>query len=520
MNKPNIILVNPTLAYDDKRYGEIVFPFTSIMVLATILGRNGYRVKIVDGNRFSTDECITHILKQIDDGTLYIGFSVMTSQVSWAYRVTTRIKEKFPRLRVVWGGVHPTLYPEQTISDDAIDVIAVNESSSIIIALTKAIEKDNGLSEVGGIYFKSGGRIIKTPAASPDDISSVFDIDFTLFDVDYYSHDNMLSQFYDLPASEVVSLPIVTGLGCAYKCTFCINVILNRKYRFKTAEEIVDRIEYLQNTYGAIFFQFLDEDFFLNKKRVFDFIELVEKRRLKFYFRPWLRVSYFKDNYISVDVARRLENIGMVTAVMGAESGSQGVLDKIRKQIKVEDTIRAAEILSKTNIIPRFSMMVGLPGETKEDILATYRLALHLKQIDERIEVPVLNFVAYPGSFIYNEAIKKYNLEEPSTLAEWAKVDFSGHMGFYAVHSRPWLDDKITFNRMNYYYNIGFQFTHTNSKINDILHNLLRFIVKVRFKFGFFNFPFEDYLLKFYSILKSKFRHNGRSGQFKELSGE
>ena len=520
MKNPNVILVNPSLAYDGNRYEEVVFPFTSIMVIATILDRHGYKVNIVDGNRYSTDECIAHIARHVDESTIYVGFSVMTSQVAWAYRVTTEIKKKFPHLRVIWGGAHPTLYPEQTIADKAIDAIAINESSSIIIALTKAMECNDALSSVPGICFKSNGGIIKTPEAPPDDINSISDMDFSLFDVDYYSHDNMLSQFYEFPVNDVVSLPILTGLGCAYKCTFCINVILNRKYRFKPVEEIVDRIEYLQKTYGAVFFQFLDEDFFLNKKRILDFIDLVEKKKLKFYFRPWLRVSYFRDNYISSDVARRLEKIGMLTAVMGAESGSQAVLDKIQKQIKVEDTIRAAEVLSKTGIIPRFSMMVGLPGETKEDILATYRLALRIKEIDKRAEVPVLNFVAYPGSLIYREAIKKYNLGEPSTLADWAKVDFSGHLGFYAVRDRPWIEDKIVFNRMNYYYNIGFQFSHSNSRINDFLHDILRFIVRLRFRFGFFSFPFEDYLLKFHSVTKSKLKCNGRSGRFKKINGE
>lgn len=504
MNKPNVILVNPSLSYDGGKYGEIVFPFAAIMLLATILDREGYEVKVIDGNRYDIQGSISEIIKEINDSTVFVGFSVMTSQVSWAYKVTAEVKKNYPRLKIIWGGVHPTLYPEQTISDELVDVVVVNEACSTVVALTKAVTQGGDLSGIPGLYFKLKGKIVKTVDFIPDDIKNIPEINFSLIDAAYYSRDNMLPRLYNLSENETISLPIVTGLGCAYKCTFCINVILNRKYRFRTAEEIVDRIEYLQKSYGANFFQFLDEDFFINKKRVFDFINLVENRGLKFYFRPWLRVSYFKDNYIALDVAKRLERIGMVTAVMGAECGSQAILDKIQKQIKVEDTVRAAEVLAKTNIIPKFSFMVGLPGETKRDILATYQLALKLKALNERTDIAILSFAAYPGSPIYSEAASKYKLEEPLSLAEWAKIDFSGYLGFYSVQDKPWIFNKEIFQRMGYYYNLGFRFTHKKGRMNDLLHELLRMIIKLRFKLGWFSFPFEDFFIRSRGLLKSQ----------------
>lgn len=508
MESKKVIFVNPSLSYDDKKYGEKVFPFASIMLLSTILKGSGYEVKIIDSNRYSTDDCLAEINKEIDNSTLYIGFSVMTSQVPWAYKVTKEIKKVFPNLCVIWGGTHPTLYPEGTIADDLIDIVVVNEACSTITKLTKAIKDDNGLYEIPGIYFKSEKKIVKTSDFLPDDIKAIPPINFSLFDVDFYSHDNMLSHLYNFN-EKIISLPIITGLGCVYKCTFCINVILKRRYRFKTAEEIVDRIEYLQGVYGANFFQFLDEDFFISKKRIFDFLDLVEKKRLKFYFRPWLRVSYFRDDYISVDVAKRLERIGMITAVMGAECGSQAMLDKIEKQIKVEDTLRAAQTLSKTKIIPRFSFMVGLPGETKEDILATYRLALRLKKIDKRADIPILSFAVYPGSQLYNEAVKEYNLKEPTALSEWAKTDFSGYLGFYSAQGKPWIFNKKIFNRMGHYYNLGFRFTHREGKIYDYLHDILRAVIRLRFKLGQFNFSVEEWFLTFYRAVKSRHLFRG-----------
>jgi radical SAM superfamily enzyme YgiQ (UPF0313 family) len=140
-------------------------------------------------------------------------------------------------------------------------------------------------------------------------------------------------------------------------------------------------------------------------------------------------------------------------------------------------------------------MMVGLPGETKEDILATYRLALKLKDIDRRSDIPILSFAAYPGSPIYSEAVKKYDLKEPASLAEWAALDFSGFLGFYSAQGKPWIFDRKIFERMNNYYNVGFQFSPRKTLRNKVLYPMLRSLIRFRFNTGWFRFPFEEYML-------------------------
>ena len=509
MKKANIILVNPSCSYDDKVNEQIVYPNTAMMLFVTILDKEGYEVRLIDGNRYETPDCIKNISNSVNDSTLFVGFSVMTSQVAWAYKMTKEVKRLFPHLCIVWGGVHPTLYPEQAISDNAIDIVTVNEACSTIVLLAKAIEDKDDLSKVPGIYFKSDNEIIKTADYIPDNIKNIPYINFSLFDVDSYLCGNLLTLTFgnNIEGRELLSIPVLTGLGCAYKCTFCINVLLKRQYRFRSAEEIVDRVEYLQKTYNANFFQFLDEDFFISKKRTFDFIDLVEKRNLKFYFRPWACVSHFRDDYISLDVAKRLERIGMVIAVMGAECGSQTMLDRIQKQIKVEDTVRAVEILSKTKIIPRLSMMVGLPGEKKKEILDTYRLAVKLKGIDKRAEIPILSFALYPGSPIFNQAVKEYGFKVPSNFSEWTNVNFAGYLGFYLAQDKPWIFNREVFDRMNYLYNMSFQFETKKGKVFKFFYSVLIKIIKFRFTIGWFSFPFEDYLFKLYRVSKASVKN-------------
>ena len=124
-----------------------------------------------------------------------------------------------------------------------------------------------------------------------------------------------------------------------------------------------------------------DEEFCINKNRFLRFVELIEERNLKFQWRTSLRVSNFRDDYIDDALAQRLQNIGMVSAVMGGESGNQRMLDEIKKEITVDEIVHAMKILSKTTIIPKISFMVGMPGETDSEIQDTYNLCTKLKKM-------------------------------------------------------------------------------------------------------------------------------------------
>lgn len=372
--KNKVVLVNPgvNLNRTENLYG--VYPNTAIMILGTILHCAGFEVKIVDGRYTRLDLAIRSICDEIDDKLVFIGFSVMTVQLPWAYHVTNAVKAKSPGVKIVWGGVHPTLFPEQTVADPNIDIVAVNDTATTIVPLTTALAHGSDLSRVPGICYKERSRVVNTPAnADRDTFANVPLIDFSLLDHERYSTNNIVAseEFYGGRYRNCKTFPILTGLGCAYRCTFCINVILQRKYRFKEAGEIVDRIRFLRKNYGADFIQPMDENFFISKKRTFEFLDLLEKEDLKIKWRPQGRADYFNDDYLNLETSRRLDKSGMVVVAMGVESASQDILDRLKKNMKVEQIVKAVEILSKTNIVPKLSFMVGLPGETEKEIRKT-----------------------------------------------------------------------------------------------------------------------------------------------------
>lgn len=497
-----IVLVNPGVDFEGKTPSGM-YPNTGIMVLATILHNSGYRVKIVDGRYNKIDDCVKAILDEAGEDLVFAGFSVMTIQLPWAYYVSKAVKSERPDLRIVWGGVHPTLFPEQTVEDPAVDLVAINDAASTIAPLAAALSAGSDLSSVPGICYKKGPSVLMTsPNQNKDDFSNVPFIDFSLIDHERYSRNNVMAveEFYAGKYRERRTYPIITGLGCTYKCTFCINVILGRRYRYRQAPEIIERIKYLHRDYGADFIQPMDENFFISRKRTFEFLDLLEKEKLNIKWRPQSRADYFSDDYLNPEAAKRLERSGMVIAAIGVESASQEVLDRLNKQLKVEQIIKCVEILSKTKIVPKLHFMVGLPGETQEDIKKTYQLAAKIRKMVRVSCVGVSPFRPYPGSPLYDQVVSEYGYSPPSSLGDWARLsqeEFSEGVGYESFEKYRWIKNPRRLKAMQCAYR---QIASYDPRKDDRLYGRLRnFIAFTRFHFDFFGFVYPE--KRFFEIL-------------------
>lgn len=503
MVKNKIILINPALHFQ-KPLDHGMYPNTAIMVLATILSRAGFLVKIVDGRYLKINQAIKSIVEESDQSLLFIGFSVMTVQLPWAYQVSQAIKAKLPQKPVVWGGVHPTLFPEQTIEDTNIDIVVVDEAAATITALAQTLACDQDLSKIEGIFYKDNSRIKHTPAnRQRDSFENVPFIDFDLIDNQRYCRNNNIAieEFYLGRYQNCRVYPLICGLGCSYRCTFCINVILGKKYNCRPAEEMIERIKFLKQSYQANFIHTMDENFFISKQRTFRFLELLEKENLKIKWRPQVRPDYFNDNYINLELARRLQRSGMVVAAMGVESASQKMLDKLQKNMKTEQIIKTAELLSKTKIIPKMNFMVGLPGETQKDIRETYRLAVKIRKTVKPSCVSITPFKPYPGSQLYDEIVANYGYRPPQSLKEWAKLsetELSESAGYESYRNYHWIENPKQLIKIEYAYNqMAWDKTSRYGKLRAKISML-------RFSFNFFGLiPLEKYLFKALSRIKN-----------------
>ena len=256
----------------------------------------------------------------------------------------------------------------------------------------------------------------------------------------------------------------------------------------------------LKNKYDANSFIFYDEDFLISKKRLIEFLDLIEQENLKFYWRIWTRVNYFRENYLNRDLIVRLGKNGLRSVAMGAESGSQRILDLIQKGIKVENILHSAKMLNETKITPRYSFIVGLDGEEKADTKRTYKLCKDLMVINKRVDIagPFI-FRYYPGSPLFDRIIKNYNIEIPMKIEDWENA--LSDEGYLKLQKMPWLwpgciETASILNKEIYIYDKLRNF-------NNFISTIIKWLIRWRLDNFNTKFLFELYA---YNIMKKLYR--------------
>ena len=510
--KDTVVLVNflPSFESGYENVG-CIYPATGILLVGSYLRKNGYNVHIIDGAYYQDyKEQLESAIHETADRIVFVGMSVMVTQIHFALESSKIVKKKNADIPIVWGGAHPTLYPEQTLCDDHVDIVVINEGAYTASKIAQSLVGGTDLRSINGIGYKDAGKVIHlTPASSLEVINNLPFFDFSLIATERYMNPRTASVYKrEFPhyKSELRIMPILTGLGCPYKCQFCINVILKRRYRYRSARSIADEIKFLKAKFMANTFLFLDEDFFINKARILALASICEAEDLHFNFRTWCRVDHFKESYLNVDLLKRLSNIGHMSLAMGAESASSEILIDLKKGIKPEQTINSLKIITESDkrIFARYSFMVGLENETMSQIRETYRFCRKMKKINPEVDIagPFI-FRMYPGSPIFKRIVENYDINIPTSLESWAlhmKTDAS-------AEEMPWTPREFQKNKDLISF-CGDRILPSYAgrqpwSFKGLARTLLVICCKFRIKHFFFTFPIEYWL---FSLLKTRLR--------------
>jgi len=206
-----------------------------------------------------------------------------------------------------------------------------------------------------------------------------------------------------LPADAPVrQFALLTGLGCRYRCAFCINPVTGRSYRPRSARSIHREMRALTERHAVAFYVFQDEHFFADRRRVFDLLELIEGDPLLFGNIRWtttVRVSDIRDDYLDVALLRRLARAGCAGLGTGGESGSDRVLRLLRKGTTRAQILRAARMANEARVMLSFSFVMLWPGESADDMTETARTIVELLSLGPYAHVPYFQtYRPYPGS--------------------------------------------------------------------------------------------------------------------------
>ena len=305
--------------------------------------------------------------------------------------VAEAVKESYPNAKLVFVGPPASQFPERILQSEGIDIVARWEYDFTLKEIAEAIEEDKDFTDIKGILYRENGKIIQNPNrafTSSDDLDKI-----PFVSKIYKKHLNI--EDYSLGTSLYPEVQIFTGRGCPNQCTFCSwpQTLMGRKYRVRSIENVIDEFEYIQEELSEVKEIFIEDDTFtINKRRVLEFCKEYKKRRLNIVWACNARVGL---NYEAMKAMKK-ENCRML--ITGYESGSDEILQNIKKGITVEQIKQFSKNMKKAGLIEHSDFIIGLPGETKETIKMTKELIKELKP--HLLQVSVAS--PFPGTEFYN----------------------------------------------------------------------------------------------------------------------
>ncbi len=308
-----------------------------------------------------------------------VGMSIWSTVYPVAEKVASIIKEWDRNTYIVTGGIHPTVCDVSVAANPLFDFVVRGEGEETFLELLDCLKKgENNFSTIKGLTYKDNGRIVKTP---PREL--IRDIDFLPFP----ARDALLrSSLYN----ERDIGCIVSSRGCPYSCSFCSSHSLwGRGVRMRNICEVFKEMRQLYKERRVTFFTFFDDTFTLDRERILQLCDYIIKEKMDIRWFAHGRINNIDSLYIS-----RLKEAGCFAMQFGVESGNQTLLNKLDKDINLDDVITVREIFRREGILFWATFLIGHPEETEGSLIDTYEF---LKRLNPDI-VNVNVFIPYPGS--------------------------------------------------------------------------------------------------------------------------
>ena len=416
----DVILIQPEVRISRSPITRATAPL-GILSVATPLDVAGYKVRVIDQRIEPNWEQI--LLAELKTKPICVGVTSMTGpQIWWGLKASKIVKENSD-VPVVWGGVHASLLPQQTLENPLVDIVVQGEGEETFLELVRTLDNRQPLDKVKGIWYKDGCQIKQTPPRSFIDLNQQPPLSYHLIDLK-----SLMSSTCGLDA-----LRFETSRGCPFNCAFCYNTSFNkRQWRALGAEQTLFRIKRVVEQYGIRGFYFVDDNFFTSPDRAQQILEDIVRENLGIIWgKGDIRLDLFAK--IDDDFLRLIEGSGCTSLVIGVESGSQRIADFLRKEIDVSQAIPVNRRLTKYKMLLKYLFLIGIPGETKEDLAKTASLMLKLVDDNPKATVGVQIIVPYPGTELFDIAAR-FGLQTPQRLEDWVPFSWVNRRLDY-----PWL---------------------------------------------------------------------------------
>jgi len=392
-----ILLVNPIT-----RNISLSSPDLGLGYLARALKRENHQVAILDCVNLKLN--FKKFEKYIADLDFdVIGFKVFSTDLLSVKKSLLIVRNMRPDVKIILGGAHPSYFPEQTLQYfEEADFAIRGEAEKGLADLIRNFSNPDVIRQenIPGLIWRVNGQIKYNPPVFPEDLDSLGSPDWSLINPCNYPF-----QTSYLTKSKIVA-PLIITRGCPYHCTFCaVRSITGNKIRSHSVPYIIEEIKFLKSNFGIKEICFIDDNFLVFKNLVADLCKQIIKQKLDI---MWSCYGIRLD-MVDKEILSLMEKSGCYLLTVGIESGSQRILDHMKKNLTIDLIKEKINFISdETNIKIIGNFILGYPTEKEEDIYKTIKLAKTLPLYGANF----FPFHPTPGTEIFDELIAKKEIKD------------------------------------------------------------------------------------------------------------
>jgi radical SAM superfamily enzyme YgiQ (UPF0313 family) len=368
-------------------------PLGLLYIAAYLQANTDHEVQVLDAQFDQDPEAgLRNRVREFDPDM--IGMTAMTMtllDVIAAVKIVKSVKEG---VRVALGGPHVNIFPTETLELGNIDFVVVGEGEKTFERLLANMDDEQALKKIPGLFFRLNGEIYSTGPSVP-----LNDLDELPFPARKLVP---IKKYTSILAKRDPATTMFTSRGCPFQCAFCDRPHLGKKFRARSAINVVDELEECVNL-GIHEFLIYDDTFTVNKKRVIRICDEIERRGLDIGFDVRSRVDT-----VDEEVIIRLKRAGCQGIHYGVEAGVDRVLKALNKGITIDQVKDTFGFTKRAGLPILAYFMIGNPTETLEDVHATFRLINELAP--DYLHLNVL--CPFPGTQTYREALERGIIEQ------------------------------------------------------------------------------------------------------------
>lgn len=389
-----LLLINSPVRLDAK---PNCIPY-GLATIASVVRNLGHDVEIYDINAFrhGRKEIVSYLSGKTWDA---VGVSGLITTFAFQEWLIPELKKINPKAPVISGGGLATSNSNLLFKNTPLDIAVSGEGEETLPLLLDATRAGGDLKTIRGVSYRTKeGNVVRNPPSQnirhldplPHPAWDLLPTDIYLKNPIWGGSANNSSGFRtDIPVRR--SMNVISSRGCPFSCNYCYHLFGRGSYRFRSAESMVNEIETLIERYDVDFIGFVDDNMMAGEERIYEFCRMMIAKRLPVAWGCHGRVSS-----ATPGVLEKMARAGCVWIGYGIESGSQKILDAMKKKTTVSQALMAITETRKAGIFPNTTFIFGYPGETRDTIQETIDFKLQAS-----LECGSFFATPYPGTPLY-----------------------------------------------------------------------------------------------------------------------